>query len=180
MKIIVGLGNPGKEYSKNRHNTGFMVLDALYEKLNANDWKEESKFKSVIAEVTINGEKVLLVKPQTFMNLSGEAVTKILSFYKANLEDLTVIYDDLDLPTGTIRIRDKGSAGTHNGMKSIVQLLGSEDFRRIRIGIESRGTIAPEKQGTSSYVLSDFTKDEKVLIDKAIEEVVDEIIEKLP
>jgi len=176
MKIIVGLGNPGKEYSKNRHNTGFMVLDALYEKLNANDWKEESKFKSEIAEATVNGEKVLLVKPLTFMNLSGETVTKILSFYKANLEDLTVIYDDLDLPTGTIRVRDKGSAGTHNGMKSIVQLLGSEEFKRIRIGIESRGTLAPEQQDTSSYVLSDFTKDEKALIDKAISEV----IEKLP
>jgi len=176
MKIIVGLGNPGKEYANTRHNAGFMALDALHKKLNAEDWKEESKFKAEIASATVNGEKVLLVKPTTFMNLSGEAVTKILSFYKIDLEDLTVIYDDIDLPTGTIRIRDKGSAGTHNGMKSIIQLLGSEEFKRIRIGTESRGELAPEQQDTSSYVLSDFGKEEKVLIDKAIEE----IIEKLP
>ena len=176
MKIIVGLGNPKKEYINTRHNVGFMALDALHKKLNATDWKEESKFKALIAEATVNGEKVLLVKPVTFMNLSGEAVTKIMGFFKAELEDLTVIYDDLDLPTGTIRIRDKGSAGTHNGMKSIIQLLGTEEFKRIRIGTESRGELASEQQDTASFVLSDFGKEEKVLIDKAIEEV----IEKLP
>ncbi len=180
MKIIVGLGNPGSKYQNNRHNTGFMALDALQEKLETTDWKEESKFKAMISETVTKGEKTLLVKPLTFMNLSGEAVTKILNFYKADLQDLTVIYDDLDLPTGTIRIREKGSAGTHNGMKSIIQLLGAEEFKRIRIGIESRGTLASEQQDTSSFVLSDFGNEEKVLIDKAIDEVVDEIIEKSP
>ena len=176
MKIIVGLGNPGKQYANNRHNTGFMTLNVLHKKLEATDWKEESKFKATISEATVKGEKVLLAKPLTFMNLSGEAIVKILNFYKTDLSDLTVIYDDLDLPTGTIRIRDKGSAGTHNGMKSIIQLLGSEEFKRIRIGIESRGTLAPDQQDTSSYVLSDFSNEEKVLIDKAIDEVVDHII----
>lgn len=176
MKIIVGLGNPGKEYLKNRHNVGFMTLDAFSKKNNVTDWKEEPKFKAATATTTVNGEKILLVKPLTFMNLSGEAVTKVLSFYKTDLADLTVIYDDLDLPTGTIRVREKGSAGTHNGMKSIVQLLGTEEFKRIRIGIESRGELAPTQQDTSSFVLSDFSKEEKELIDKAINEV----IEKLP
>ena len=114
------------------------------------------------------------------MNLSGEAVTKILSFYKCELSDLTVVYDDLDLPVGTIRIREKGSAGTHNGMKSIVQLLGSEEFKRIRIGIESRGQLAPEQQDTSSFVLSDFGKEEKPLIDKAIEEVIENLLTLSP
>jgi len=172
MKIIVGLGNIGEKYAKNRHNTGFMIVDALAEKLNVTDWKEEPKFKAFIAETTIKGEKILLVKPTTLMNLSGLAVSSIVNFYKEPLENLTVIYDDLDLPLGTIRIRDKGSAGTHNGMKSVIQELGTEEFKRIRIGIEGRGTTSPEQQDTSSYVLSPFTKEEEPIIKKALSEAV--------
>ena len=176
MKIIVGLGNPGPKYGKTRHNAGFMVIQALFEKLEGNEWKESTKFKSLIAEVQLNGEKAILVKPLTMMNLSGQAVAKILNFYKESPENLTVIYDDLDLPLGTIRIREKGSAGTHNGMKSIIQELGSEEFNRIRLGIESRGETAPEQQDTSSYVLSDFTKEEEPIIKKSIEEALEELI----
>ncbi len=176
MKIIVGLGNPGPKYGKTRHNAGFMTIQALFEKLEGKEWKESTKFKSLIAEVQLNGEKTLLVKPLTMMNLSGQAVAKILNFYKESPENLTVIYDDLDLPLGTIRIREKGSAGTHNGMKSIIQELGAEEFQRIRLGIESRGEIAPEQQDTSSYVLSDFTKEEEPIIKKSIEEALEELI----
>jgi len=176
MKIIVGLGNIGDKYAKNRHNTGFMAVDALAEKLNAQDWKEEPKFKAFTAETTIKGEKVLLVKPTTLMNLSGLAISSIINFYKEPLENLTVIYDDLDLPLGTIRIRDKGSAGTHNGMKSVIQELGTEEFKRIRIGIEGRGTTSPEQQDTSSYVLSQFTKEEEKIIEKTVEEVCSTIL----
>ncbi|MBT3704861.1 aminoacyl-tRNA hydrolase [Candidatus Peregrinibacteria bacterium] len=176
MKIIVGLGNIGDQYMNNRHNVGFMTLDLLFEKLGCDKWKENSKLKAITAETTLNGEKVFLAKPTTFMNLSGEAISKILSFYKESPEDLTVIYDDLDLPLGTIRTREKGSAGTHNGMKSAIQHLGTEEFTRIRLGIESRGELAPEQQDTSSYVLSDFTKEEKPLIEKAMKEVVETLI----
>jgi peptidyl-tRNA hydrolase, PTH1 family len=176
MKIIVGLGNPGPKYGKNRHNAGFMVIQTLFEKLEGKEWKESNKFKSLIAEVTLNGEKALLVKPMTMMNLSGQAVVKVLSYYKESLENLTIIYDDLDLPLGKIRIREKGSAGTHNGMKSIIQELGSEDFPRVRIGIESRGETAPAQQDTASYVLSDFTKEEEPIIKKSIEEAIEELI----
>jgi peptidyl-tRNA hydrolase, PTH1 family len=172
MKIIVGLGNPGPDYIKSRHNAGFMVVQALFKKLEGDKWKEVPKFKSLTAECIHNGEKILLVKPLTMMNLSGQAVTKILQFYKEPPENLTIIYDDLDLPLGTVRIREKGSAGTHNGMKSIVQELGTEEFGRIRLGIEARGETSPKQQDTSSYVLSDFTKEEEPIMEKAIEEVV--------
>lgn len=175
MKIIVGLGNPGPDYGKTRHNTGFMAVQALFEKLECEKWKEVPKFKSLTAECTHNGEKILLVKPLTMMNLSGLAVAKILNFYKESPENLTVIYDDLDLPLGTVRIRDKGSAGTHNGMKSIIEELGTEEFPRIRLGIEARGETSPEQQDTSSYVLSDFTKEEEPKIKKAIEEAIENL-----
>ena len=184
MKIIVGLGNPGEKYSRNRHNAGFMVIDTLFDKLNDSleqkmGWKEESKLKSFVAGCTFNGEKILLVKPITMMNLSGRAVIKTLSYYKESTDNLTIVYDDLDLPLGTTRIRKKGSAGTHNGMKSIIQELRTEEFDRIRLGIEARGKTSPEQQDTSSYVLSDFTEEEEPLIQKAIEETVNELFKNL-
>lgn len=180
MKILFGLGNPGKKYAKTRHNMGFMVVDALAKKLDA-EWEDKPKLKAEIAETTFlnpetkETEKLLLVKPQTFMNLSGECVALVLNFYKATPADMTVVYDDLDLPLGTIRIREKGSAGTHNGMKSIIEHIKTEEFSRIRIGIEARGETSPALQDTSSYVLSDFNKEEKPLIEKAINEVVEKL-----
>lgn len=173
MKTIVGLGNPGSKYVKNRHNVGFMVVDSLADKNGVQDWKEEKKFNALVSQINLKGEKALLVKPLTMMNLSGETVSKILNFYKESPENLTVIYDDLDLPVGKLRIRDSGSAGTHNGMKSIIQHLGTENFRRIRIGTEGRGTTSPKEQDTTSYVLSNFTKEEEPLIKKAIKEAVE-------
>lgn len=133
MKIIAGLGNPGAEYAKTRHNVGFMLVDALAAKLGADDWRE--KYDAMVLETRIGLEKVLLVKPLTYMNESGRAIGPLLSWYKLEAEDLIVVHDDMDIPAGTIRIRKKGSAGGHNGIKSLLAHVGDEHFARVRIGI---------------------------------------------
>ena len=133
MKLIVGLGNPGKEYEMTRHNSGFCVLDAIAEECRVDI--TQKKFKALIANTRINGEAVVLMKPQTFMNLSGEAVRAAMDFYKLSAQDLLVIYDDLDLPVGKIRLRAQGSAGGQNGMKNIIRHIGTQEFDRIRVGI---------------------------------------------
>ena len=133
MKIIAGLGNPGLQYAKTKHNVGFMLLDALAQHLGASPWKEA--FTSLISEVRIDGEKIFLVKPQTYMNESGAAIGPMLTYYKVGLEDLIVVHDDMDIPAGMIRIRKKGGSGGHNGIKSIIAHVGGENFPRIRIGI---------------------------------------------
>ena len=133
MKMIAGLGNPGAEYARTKHNVGFMLVDALAERLNAPAWKED--FFSAVTEVRIGGEKVFLVKPLTYMNNSGEAIGPMLSYYKMTADDLTVVHDDMDIPAGTVRIRKKGSSGGHNGIKSIIAHVGGEDFARVRIGV---------------------------------------------
>lgn len=165
MKLIVGLGNPEKKYENTFHNLGFMAIDAVAKKLSVDFAKE--KCKALTGETLIGKEKVILAKPLTYMNLSGESVRELLSFYKIGLKDLIVIYDDLDLPKGMVRIREKGSSGTHNGMRNIVKEISSEDFARIRIGY---------KQGESEhpipiidYVLSQIKKEEKPLFDKALD-----------
>ncbi|PLX33823.1 MAG: aminoacyl-tRNA hydrolase, partial [Clostridiales bacterium] len=137
MHIIVGLGNPGKKYAGTRHNAGFEVLDHFAEKHGIKINK--IKFKGLLGEATLKGEKVLLLKPQTFMNLSGRSVREIAEFYKIEIDRLIVVYDDIDTPLGKIRIRKKGSAGTHNGMKDIIYNLITDEFPRIRIGIGSSG-----------------------------------------
>lgn len=172
MKLIVGLGNIGNEYAKTRHNAGFLFADALQEKIAATPFKEEKKFKAFISEGNINGEKVLIAKPTTFMNLSGEAVSAIATFYKIPIADIWVIYDDLDIPLGSIRIRPKGSPGTHNGIKSVTANLGTENFPRIRIGVEGR--IAEHRRGEASdYVLSRFMKEEQEGIKQGIARAVE-------
>ncbi len=133
MKLIVGLGNPGKEYEMTRHNSGFCVLDAIAEECRVDI--AQKKFKALITSTRIAGEAVLLMKPQTFMNLSGEAVRAAMDFYKLTAQDLLVIYDDLDLPVGKIRLRAQGSAGGQNGMKNIIRHIGTQEFDRIRVGI---------------------------------------------
>ena len=179
MKIIIGLGNIGGKYLTTRHNVGFLVLDEFVKQIEDNGstikWKEDSKLKAITAKVPYDNEIYFLAKPTTMMNLSGEAVSKILNFFKEPLDNLTVVYDDIDLPLGTVRIREKGSAGSHNGMKSIIQELGSQEFKRIRVGIESRGELTPAQQDISSFVLTNFTEKEYPGIKKSIKEAVDEL-----
>lgn len=172
MYIIAGLGNPGKEYTGTRHNVGYEALDCLAEKHNVK--LNKLKFNSVYGETTINGEKVMLVKPVTYMNRSGIAIDEIMKFYKIPAENLIVIYDDIDIPVGTLRIRPNGSPGTHNGMKSIIQHVGT-NFPRIRIGIGRN-----PQMDLADYVLQRFSKDDaekiKPIMEKAIEAAI-EIIE---
>jgi PTH1 family peptidyl-tRNA hydrolase len=165
MKLIIGLGNPGKEYEKSRHNTGWMVLSALQEDLGFEPFKEVKKLKALVSAGTDGMEKVILAKPVTFMNLSGESAGAIAKFYKINPENILVVCDDIDLPYGSIRMRKKGSAGTHNGMKSVVTALG-EDFPRLRFGIGNTS------QNMTDYVLNPFTRDEKKSLKETIEKAV--------
>lgn len=139
MKIIVGLGNPGKEYELTHHNMGFLTVDEIANRFNVQ--VNKLKFKALLGEFNLNGEKVILVKPQTYMNSSGEAVRPIMDFYKVAPEDLILIYDDIDLPLGNIRVKGQGSAGTHNGMRSVIYQLQYDNFPRIRIGIGGPGDI---------------------------------------
>lgn len=154
MKCIVGLGNPGKKYDKTRHNIGFAVIDKLAHRHHTT--LDEIKFKSTYSIITVAGEKVMFIKPQTFMNLSGEAVRPLIEYYKINIEDIVVIYDDLDLPVGKIRLREKGGHGGHNGIRSMIQHLGAKDFKRIRIGVGRPTTAQP----IVDYVLKPFAKNE--------------------
>ena len=167
MKLIIGLGNPGKEYEKTRHNVGFMALDLIQTEFGFEEFHEEKSFKGQVSIGNFGGNKVILLKPMTFMNLSGEAVLKVVQFYKIKPEDCLAIVDDLDLPLGSLRIRKKGGPGSHNGMKSLVQVLG-EDFPRLRIGIESRGVSASVQQETVSFVLDSFRLEEKKQLEDAL------------
>lgn len=169
--IIVGLGNVGKEYEGSRHNAGFTLVDELQKNWGSSDWKEEKSLKAFISKGEFNAKSVILVKPTTFMNLSGEAVVLVTNYYKIEPENLWVCYDDLDLPLGKIRLRKDGSAGTHNGMKSIQELYPSKTFPRLRIGIESRGEEfgVPEQMNTSDFVLRRFTDKEKPVIETGIQ-----------
>ena len=163
MKIIAGLGNPGLQYAKTKHNVGFMLLDALAQHLGASPWKEA--FTSLISEVRIVGEKIFLVKPQTYMNESGSAIGPMLAYYKVGLEDLVVVHDDMDIPAGMIRIRKKGGSGGHNGIKSIIAHVGGEKFPRIRIGI---GRPMPG-WSVIDHVLAPFSSEDIPRIHTAIE-----------
>ncbi|WP_152446352.1 aminoacyl-tRNA hydrolase [Bacillus sp. THAF10] len=167
MKVFVGLGNPGRQYEETRHNIGFMVIDELAEKWNIS--LSQSKFKGLYGQGIVQGEKVLLVKPLTYMNLSGECVRPLLDFYKLDVEDLVVIYDDLDLPAGKLRLRQKGSAGGHNGIKSLIQHLQTQEFNRIRMGID-RPKNGPS---ISDYVLGKFHTEERPAIDDSIKKATE-------
>ena len=171
MKLIVGLGNPGKQYEMTRHNVGFICLDALKEKYNL-VFKLDSSFNAMVALANIGGEKCVFVKPQTYMNLSGEAVGKILKYYKINLTDMLVIYDDMDISIGALRLREKGSAGGHNGIKNIIAHVGTQEFKRIRVGISSKANI-----DAKDYVLGRFGKEEQVILESIKVEVVNAVSE---
>jgi len=155
MKVLFGLGNPGSKYEKTRHNVGFMFLDYLA-KEHGVSFVSKPKLKAEIAEFISGGQKILLVKPTTFMNLSGDCVRLVFDFYKVSLMDLCVVFDDIDLSFGQIRYRNKGGAGTHNGMRDIVLKLSSKDFARMKLGIE----IENRPHDLSNFVLSKFSPDE--------------------
>lgn len=166
-------GNPGKEYEKTRHNVGFRAIDVIADKLNIDISKK--KFDALIGEGFANGEKILLIKPQTYMNLSGVAVSGIVDFYQLDLEKLIVIYDDIDIEAGKIRIRKSGSAGTHNGMRNITQMLASEEFPRIRIG-----TDKPQyNMALVDYVLKPLSKEEDEVIEKGIKNAANAAIKMI-
>lgn len=176
MFLIIGLGNPGKEYEKTRHNVGFAVLNKLIADLELGDWTESKKFHAEIAEGKIGQKKILLLKPQTFMNNSGQAAAAAAKFYKIKSTDIWVIHDDLDLPLGKIKIqRDRSSAG-HNGVQSIIDALGTQDFVRWRVGI---APIRQTKKSGADFVLSKFSLAETEVIKKAISTAAKTINEQL-
>ena len=164
--VVVGLGNPGLIYQKSRHNAGFQALDRLAGRMSIRVTKRG--FSGIYGEGIRRGERVVLVKPTTYMNLSGDCVQQVLHFFKVPLEGLIVLYDDIDLPAGGLRIRASGSAGTHNGMRSVIACVGGEGFKRIRIGVgASRGAEL------KNYVLAKPSKAEQALLDKAFDDAAD-------
>ena len=167
MFVIAGLGNPKKEYENTRHNIGFETVDAIAEKYNIGVL--ECKHKALLGKGYIEGQKVILAKPLTFMNLSGESIREIIDYYKADpASELIVISDDISLEPGQIRVRKKGSAGGHNGLKNIILHLGGEEFQRIRMGVGEK----PKNYDLADYVLGHFSKEEKKLMDEGIEKAV--------
>lgn len=169
MYLIVGLGNPEGEYSNTRHNMGFDAINHLSKKLNINVTKE--KFKGLFGDGIVNNEKIILLKPQTYMNLSGESIVKYKDFYKIPTENIIVIYDDIDIECGTIKIRKKGGPGTHNGMRSVVEVLQTEDFPRIRVGIGK----PMFKEMMVAYVLQKLQGEEKEILDRATKKAADAV-----
>ncbi len=161
MKLIVGLGNPGKEYEKTRHNMGFMVMDEIAKKLNME--YNKSKFNGLYFDINLNGEKVIFLKPQKYMNLSGEVVRDYVNFFKINIEDILIIVDDLDMSLGKVRLKKKSSSGGHNGLKSIFFNINTNDIKRIKIGIGN-----DKLKDTKDYVLSKINNEEYKLLDNSI------------
>ncbi len=172
---LIGLGNPGKKYSKSRHNIGFLLLQNLSKKYNSN-FQLKDKLKSSCSEFIINNSTYKLFLPNTFMNNSGDAVRAIVDWYKINLDQIFIIVDDKDLPLGKIRFRKKGSSGGHNGLKSIIEKLQTNNFNRIRIGIGSPPLIKGKNNfNTISYVLGDISLEEKTILDKVYDRVINSL-----
>lgn len=167
MYLIVGLGNPGSKYAKNRHNIGFRVVESLAD---SNGIKiDTDKHKGLIGKGAIEGEKVILAKPLTYMNLSGECVRAVADFYKIPMENVIVVFDDISLDVGKLRIRKKGSAGGHNGIKSIIAHLGTQEFPRVRVGVGEK----PPRMDLADYVLGHFSAEEKKIMADAVKEAAD-------
>ena len=171
MYVIAGLGNPGREYEGTRHNVGFMTLDALADKYNID--VREKAFKGLIGKGVIEGNKVILVKPQTYMNLSGECIRQVMDYYKVDPEDILVVYDDISLAPGQLRIRAKGSAGGHNGIKSIIAHLGTQEFPRVKVGVGEK----PSRMDLADYVLGHFSKEEQATMADVVKEAADAVCE---
>lgn len=162
MKLIAGLGNPGSAYTYTRHNVGFLTIDQIAEELGVK--VDRLKYKALHARVRVGGEEVLLVKPQTYMNLSGQAIREFVSFYKLPPEDILIIFDDIDIEFASLRFRKSGSAGTHNGMKSVLYELGTDKMNRLKIGVGHK----PPAYDLADFVLSKFRTDEKDAIERTI------------
>ena len=158
MQLVVGLGNPGKEYEKTRHNAGFIALDKIRSKYNQDGVCSSSKFDAHIYELVVDGTKHLLVYPQTFMNLSGKAIRQVMDFYKLEPKDILVLHDEVDLPAGTIKFTESSGHAGHNGIRSVIEELGTQNFRRIRIGVESREPDS--KIPTDAFVLQPFSNED--------------------
>ncbi len=169
MYIIVGLGNPGKQYEHTRHNVGFEVIDILADRIGI--CIEEKKHKALCGRGILEGQKVVLVKPQTFMNLSGESVRAIFDFYKVESKDIIIVYDDVSLEPGQLRIRGKGSAGGHNGIKNIIAHLGTQEFPRVKVGVGEK----PKGMDLADYVLSRFSKEEQDTMEEAFHEAANAV-----
>lgn len=170
MYIIAGLGNPGKEYEKTRHNMGFMVLDALADKYNID--VTDKKHKGLIGKGIIEGEKVILVKPETFMNLSGDCLREVMEYYHETPDHVIVVYDDICLGVGKLRVRPKGSAGGHNGIKSIIANFKTEEFPRVRVGVGDK----PAKMDLANHVLGRFSKEDQEILSDRIPVAVDAVV----
>ena len=171
FRLFAGLGNPGKKYSRNRHNIGFMVLDLLAKKNNLN-FTEKSKLHGSLAQCQKNGQSIFLLKPNTYMNESGISIRSTINWFDLDLNQLVVLVDDMDLPLGRLRIRSSGSSGGHNGLRSVISHLGTTNFCRLRIGIGSPSLIPEQRKAkTNAYVLGDFTANEKIILKKALDEV---------
>ena len=169
--LIVGLGNPGREYAGTRHNAGFMAADVVAQRLRLN-WRDEKKFSSQTAKLDGHGRRLIVCKPQTFMNVSGEAAGPLAGFYKISPARILVLVDDADLPLGEIRMRAQGSSGGHHGLESIEEHLGSRDFPRIRIGI---GRVEPAARQIAGYVLGQFSDDDRAVLKEVLERVADQV-----
>ena len=169
MKLIVGLGNPTAQYAGTRHNVGFDVIERLAEKYNIG--VDTLKHKGVYGKGKIEGQSVILLKPMTFMNLSGESVSAVANYYKIEAQDIIVIYDDINLDVGRLRIREKGSAGGHNGIKNIIAHLGTDMFPRIRVGVGMK----PKKMDLADYVLSRFSEEERAMMEQGYEWACDAV-----
>lgn len=177
MKLVVGLGNPGLKYQKTRHNIGFMVIDEILKEVGASP-RFDAKFNAEVAILNVSGNKVCLAKPSTFMNLSGEAITKLMNYFDIPLDDLLVIVDDVNLETGKLRLRETGGHGGHNGLRNIIGLVHSENFKRIRIGVDNNPNIPLDQ-----YVLGQLTSDQMITLSKSLvhsKKIVEMFIEDVP
>lgn len=175
MKLIIGLGNPGKQYEKTRHNAGFIMIEELVKAFGLPNFHLEKKFNAEISEGQRSGEKIILAKPETFMNRSGQSARAIMDFYKIPIEDIAVIHDDLDINLGAYKISLDSSAGGHNGIQSIIDTIGTQKFKRIRIGIEGAEKKKDRLMSGSDFVLQNFSDKEMDSIKKLTQKISDEL-----
>ena len=166
IKLLVGLGNPGLQYKRTRHNAGFLFLERLHRELNATPWQINKQFKAEVAEASYHGEKLLLMKPQTFMNLSGDAVGRVLSFYKLEPKQMLVVHDEIDLALGVVKLKKDGGHAGHNGLRDIIAKIGSADFYRLRLGVGR-----PVHGAVADYVLSAYSSEEELVRERIFEQL---------